>query len=240
MKYIIKFSKTGTICYTSHLDIMKVFKRSFKRAGISLAYSQGFNPHPKMGFAQPLSLGYSGLEEYIEFELAEKNISIADEQKMLKDLSDIMPQGLKLMEIKRADWLKKTLAAETVAASYLIEVALNKALELNGEMLWHEYMDRDEIIVLKKQKKKPEPVEVDIKSKIRNITFTPMRIEDGDAGEYMLYIDALLDSGSESNLSPELILSGIPGSLGLDFDRADVNIVRKKIIFSDKIDKYFQ
>lgn len=240
MKYIIKFSKTGTICYTSHLDIMKVFKRSFKRAGISLAYSQGFNPHPKMGFAQPLSLGYSGLEEYIEFELAEKNISIADEQKMLKDLSDIMPQGLNLMEIKRADWLKKTLAAETVAASYLIEVALNKALELNGEMLWHEYMDRDEIIVLKKQKKKPEPVEVDIKSKIRNITFTPMRIEDGDAGEYMLYIDALLDSGSESNLSPELILSGIPGSLGLDFDRADVNIVRKKIIFSDKIDKYFQ
>ena len=240
MKYIIKFSKTGTICYTSHLDIMKVFKRSFKRAGISLAYSQGFNPHPKMGFAQPLSLGYSGLEEYIEFELAEKNISIADEQKMLKDLSDIMPQGLKLMEIKRADWLKKTLAAETVAASYLIEVALNKALELNGEMLWHEYMDRDEIIVLKKQKKKPEPVEVDIKSKIRNITFTPMRIEDGDVGEYMLYIDALLDSGSESNLSPELILSGIPGSLGLDFDRADVNIVRKKIIFSDEIDKYFQ
>ena len=70
MKYIIDFSKTGTICYTSHLDIMKVFKRSFKRAGISIAYSQGFNPHPKMGFAQPLSLGYWGLEEYVEFETA--------------------------------------------------------------------------------------------------------------------------------------------------------------------------
>ncbi len=56
MKYIIEFSKTGTICYTSHLDIMKVFKRAFNRAGIRLAYSQGFNPHPKMGLAQPLSL----------------------------------------------------------------------------------------------------------------------------------------------------------------------------------------
>ena len=46
MKYVIRFQKTGVICYTSHLDIMKVFKRSFKRAGIRLAYSQGFNPHP--------------------------------------------------------------------------------------------------------------------------------------------------------------------------------------------------
>ena len=68
MKYVIRFQKTGVICYTSHLDIMKVFKRSFKRAGIRLAYSQGFNPHPKMGFAQPLSLGYESLDEYIEFE----------------------------------------------------------------------------------------------------------------------------------------------------------------------------
>ena len=68
MKYIIEFQKTGVICYTSHLDIMKVFKRAFKRADIALAYSQGFNPHPKMGFAQPLSLGYWSMQEYIEFE----------------------------------------------------------------------------------------------------------------------------------------------------------------------------
>ena len=71
-KYIIEFSKTGTICYTSHLDLMRIFKRVFKRTGIALAYSQGFNPHPKMGFAQPLSLGYWGMEEYIEFETAEE------------------------------------------------------------------------------------------------------------------------------------------------------------------------
>ena len=72
MKYVIRFQKTGVICYTSHLDIMKVFKRSFKRAGIRLAYSQGFNPHPKMGFAQPLSLGYESMDEYIEFETVDE------------------------------------------------------------------------------------------------------------------------------------------------------------------------
>ena len=58
-KYIVEFSKTGAMCYISHLDMMRLFNRLFKRADIRLAYSKGFNPHPKMGFAQPLSLGYS-------------------------------------------------------------------------------------------------------------------------------------------------------------------------------------
>ena len=66
-RYVITFSKMGTICYISHLDLMRMFRRTFKKAGIRLAYSQGFNPHPKMGFAQPLSLGYWGLREMMEF-----------------------------------------------------------------------------------------------------------------------------------------------------------------------------
>ena len=70
-KYAVGFSKTGTICYTSHLDIMRLFNCVIKRAGIKLAYSHGFNPHPKMVFAQPLSLGYTGLNEYIEIETTE-------------------------------------------------------------------------------------------------------------------------------------------------------------------------
>ena len=56
-RYVIKFSKEGNIRYISHLDLLRLFKRSFKRVGIKLQYSQGFNPHPKMSFAQPLSLG---------------------------------------------------------------------------------------------------------------------------------------------------------------------------------------
>ena len=57
-KYVLTFSKSGLIRFTSHLDMLRLFKRGFRRAGIELKYSQGFNPHPRMGFAQPLSLGY--------------------------------------------------------------------------------------------------------------------------------------------------------------------------------------
>ena len=70
-RYFMIFSKTGYIKYISHLDMLRLFKRAFKRTGIALEFSHGFNPHPKMGFAQPLSLGYTSLGEYIEFETVE-------------------------------------------------------------------------------------------------------------------------------------------------------------------------
>ena len=226
MKYVICFKKTGVICYTSHLDIMKVFKRSFKRAGIKLSYSQGFNPHPKMGFAQPLSLGYEGLDEYIEFETADdQGIS---SQEILKRLRAIMPEGLELLSIDEARH-PKTLAANTVAADYVIEIpypdgAATDSL-YDAKRLWHDYMDQKEIMVLKKQKKKKEPVLVDIRPKIREILFYP-----SDEG---IRVEATLDSGSESNLSPELVITTILERFGLDIPRSEIRVIRTKIHFKE-------
>ena len=67
-RYVIKFSKGGYAKYTSHLDLLRFFKRAFRKTGVDLKYSQGFNPHPKLSFAQPLSLGYLGDNELVEFE----------------------------------------------------------------------------------------------------------------------------------------------------------------------------
>ena len=173
MKYVIRFQKTGVTCYTSHLDIMKVFKRSFKRAGIRLAYSHGFNPHPRMGFAQPLSLGYESLDEYIEFEtvdIAEDGTHVDTDPKAILDkMRAMMPEGLELLSISEAVH-PKTLAANTVAADYTIMIPLpadgKGSLPDDAGSIWHTYMDRDEIITLKKQKKKKEPVPVNIRPKV--------------------------------------------------------------------------
>ncbi|MBR0127160.1 MAG: DUF2344 domain-containing protein [Firmicutes bacterium] len=239
MKYIIEFSKTGTICYTSHLDIMKVFKRSFKRAGISIAYSQGFNPHPKMGFAQPLSLGYWGLEEYVEFETAAADAAsepfAADE--MLQKLSAIMPEGLTLKRIIEAPWLRKTLAAETTAAEYMIQIpdVTGRTAELDGAAIYENFMNQEEILVLKKQKKKPEPVLVDIKSKIRSLQF--QKETDTAAKGQTLHIDCILDAGSESNLSPELLIEALVKRFGIETPRCDMDIARKRLYFKDETEQ---
>ena len=227
MKYIIEFSKTGIICYTSHLDIMKVFKRAFKRAGIDIAYSQGFNPHPKMGFAQPLSLGYWGLQEYVEFETAEREAGIAPEE-MLSALTAIMPEGLELKRIIEVPWLKKTLAAENIAAEYMIGIPVgsdSEMAEMADKDISGSYMGQEHIFALKKQKKKPKPVQIDIKPKIRDLSISRI---DGT-----LYINALLDSGSESNLSPELLITTFLEYYNIPIERSEINVARKRLIFKE-------
>ncbi|MBQ6496711.1 MAG: DUF2344 domain-containing protein [Firmicutes bacterium] len=226
MKYIIEFSKTGTICYTSHLDLLKVFKRAFKKAGIRIAYSQGFNPHPKMGFGQPLSLGYWGLEEYVEFETVAADPSEEEmtPQDMLSALSAIMPEGLELKRILEAPWLRKTLAAENIAAEHMIEIP---ALFGDADDIRARFLGQEQILVLKKQKKKQEPVQIDIKSKIRELRF--------HVAEGTTYIDAVLDSGSESNLSPELLINALTECFDLHVPRSEMNVARKRLIFKEQV-----
>jgi len=226
MKYVMRFQKTGVICYTSHLDIMKVFKRSFKRAGIPLAYSHGFNPHPKMGFAQPLSLGYESLDEYIEFETAQ-TVPEPDMQEILKRMQELMPDGLALLSIKEATH-HKTLAANTMAAEYTIEIPLPEVeLPADPHVLWHSYMDQDEIIAFKKQKKKKDPVAVNIRPKIRELAFFLPNAEE----ERILRVETCLDSGSDSNLSPELVITTILERFGLEVPRSRIRVTRTKLYF---------
>ena len=218
-KYAVGFSKTGTICYTSHLDIMRLFNRVIKRAGIKLAYSHGFNPHPKMVFAQPLSLGYTGLNEYIEIETTEDN----EPGYIAEKLSELMPPGLDIKGCERMAEGRKTLAAMTVAAEYMIEIPLAEPVDMSDGEIAELYMRQDRIITLKKQKKKKVPVEIDIKPMIRQLQVSQ---QDG-----LIVIDTVLDSGSISNLSPELLIKTFTERLGIDTDRSEMDVTRKQIFF---------
>ena len=239
-KFLIEFSKTGTICYTSHLDLMRMFKRAFKRAGIPLAYSQGFNPHPKMGFAQPLSLGYWGMAEYIEFEVRGADLSTKE---IIHRLEGILPEGIRMIRCLCIDGLRKTLASHTVAAEYMIEIPLvESALKCHdvegteggtscpsGDRIRHTYMDRNEIPAWKRQKKTKELKEIDIKPMIREIEFAV----NGDT----MYISTTLDSGSNSNLSPELVIASVVECFGLDVDRSNISVMRKRILFDEETEQ---
>ena len=63
------FEKTGNARYISHLDLMRVFQRAFKRAGLPLTHTQGFNPRPSVSIALPLSLGVESQCELLDFKL---------------------------------------------------------------------------------------------------------------------------------------------------------------------------
>ncbi len=63
------FEKTGNAIWISHLDLMRLFQRAFKRAGLPLTHTQGFNPRPSVSIALPLSVGVESCCELLEYEL---------------------------------------------------------------------------------------------------------------------------------------------------------------------------
>ena len=121
---------------------------------------------------------------------------------------------------------------------YMIEIPLKgqdhvffDANEENAaDKLYSEYMNREEIPAYKRQKKTKELKLIDIKPMIRDISFHI-------SGETM-YIKTLLDSGSSSNLSPELVIASVLELFRIETHRSEVSVVRKNLIFD--IDKYSQ
>ncbi len=224
-KYVIRFSKEGYICYTSHLDIMRLFQRAFKKAGIKLRYSQGYNPHPRMGFAQPLSLGYSSDCELIEFETEEE---IAPEE-IKERMNETMGESLEITGCKPFPEGMKKLAGAVESAVYLITIPLGKDADKAENINIKQFMDNDEITALKRQKKTKKMKEINIRPMIRKLDMCARDVD----GEKTLTLATELDAGSTSNLSPELLLTAFNDHFGLGADRAEIDIKRTAICFSN-------
>ena len=95
-KLRLLFAKTDRAVYISHLDLMHVLQRVFLRAGYQLKYSEGFNPHPVISIAVPLSVGASSVCELLDFTLLDEKIDFA---KLIDDLNASMPEGIRALEV---------------------------------------------------------------------------------------------------------------------------------------------
>ncbi len=220
-RYVIKFYKEGYIKYISHLDLLRLFKRSFKRVDIRLQYSHGFNPHPKMGFAQPLSLGYSSSSEYLEFD----TINPYPSEEIVERLNSVMPEGVGIISCEELPDSGKTLAALTDHADYEITIPIDSDFGQNLDELIEKYLSQDQISVLKHQRKSGKDVEIDI----RPMIFKVGAMVDNN----IITVTADIAAGSVANLSPELILTTFCEFAGISYDRAEVAIKRTEIYFTN-------
>ena len=120
MRIQITFSKQGPLRYTGHLDLHKLWERAARRAELPLAYSQGFHPQPKMNIASALPLGFSSRCELLDMRL-EQEIPLDG---LVEKLNNIMPEGIRVMDIKQADERAPALQTQVVSAMY--EVTLKE------------------------------------------------------------------------------------------------------------------
>lgn len=101
------FEKTGNAAYISHLDLMRLFQRSFKRAGLPLTHTKGYNPRPSVSIALPLSLGVESICELLDFDLEGERIP-GDE---IRDrLNQTLTEGVRVFEVYESGSKLKNLA----------------------------------------------------------------------------------------------------------------------------------
>lgn len=90
------FEKKGQAIYISHLDLMRVFQRAFKRAGLPLTHSQGFNPRPSVSIALPLSVGVESGCELLDFDLEGEKVPCGE----IRDrLNAALVEGVRVLEV---------------------------------------------------------------------------------------------------------------------------------------------
>jgi radical SAM-linked protein len=117
MRIRITFSKTGSLRYTGHLDLQTVWERTARRAGLSLAYTQGFHPGPRIQIASALPLGIAGTAEIVDLWLDTDPGNPSDTQSHVQAVS---PPGLTILKVETVDEHGPALQTQVVSAEYCI------------------------------------------------------------------------------------------------------------------------
>jgi radical SAM-linked protein len=112
----ITFAKTEAMRFIGHLDLHRAWERTFRRARLPLAYSQGFNPHPRLNLASALPLGFTSecevIDVWLEQDLTLEAVSAA--------LQPALPPGLQVLDIQVVDQHRPALQSELEASEFRI------------------------------------------------------------------------------------------------------------------------
>lgn len=190
------FTKEGAAKYISHLDLNRVMLRAVHQAKLPIWYTEGFNPHPFLTFALPLSLGYTGKRESMDMRLLE---DIPFDQ-MAASLNGCLPDGIHVFEITDA----KMKPAAIACADFEIKLSDDSGdmKELYRQIT--DFLTKEKILIEKKTKSGMK--EIDIKPDLGD--FHP------EPGDGCVFIRTRLPAGSARNLNPSLIVKAMEAALG--------------------------
>ena len=157
MRIIAAFQKNKEISYTSHLDVQRTLQRAFRRAELPLAYSKGFNPHPKLSFATALATGYTSDGEWFEVELDRP----IEPQAFIERVNPVLPDGMRVVEAFEADDSIDTLSKLIRAARYELTVHFDGAVaQQDVRSALDSIMGSEPVIVDKKTKSGIKPTDI--------------------------------------------------------------------------------
>ncbi|HAL17193.1 MAG TPA: hypothetical protein DCP32_10730 [Anaerolineaceae bacterium] len=118
MRCRITYRKTAPLRYTGNLDIQKIWERYLRRAGLPVAYSQGFHPQPRIQQACPLPLGFLSQAELADIYLDNDTLRPDD---ITRSLQAMPYPGIEIAAVEEIDLTEATLAGRVIATEYLAE-----------------------------------------------------------------------------------------------------------------------
>jgi len=143
----LKFSRGEELKFLSHLDLMRLWERALRRAGLPLAYSEGFTPHPQIALAAPLSVGVTSQAELMDVFLSRW----VPPQSFMAQVSEQLPSGVELLEVWPVGPKAPSLQSQTRFIEYRVEIKADQGREevelalqslLSAkELPWHHFRD---------------------------------------------------------------------------------------------------
>lgn len=189
-KVRVMYEKKGRAIYISHLDIMRTFQRVLTRAGIAVKHTEGFNPHPYISIALPLSLGYTGECEFLDMVITDD----MENDEIVSRMNATMPEGIEVVRV----YENARPVREIAYSEFEISLEYDNGFPLAVIKKLGELFAREEIILMKKSKR--GETETNIAPLIKAVS--------ASAEEGNVRIKATLAAGNTS-LNPEYIVKAI-------------------------------
>lgn len=202
------YKKDGAARYISHLDVNRVMTRALQHSKLPIWHTEGFNPHPFITFALPLSLGFRGVKESMDMRLLEE----VPEQEVISKLNQGLPQGIEVYKVTEPVMKPGKIAYGK------FDIKLSSDAKTPEELFFmlRSLLAQDTIEVEKHGKKGVKLI--DIKPQLGDYTLE--KLED------CVQLVITLPAGSVNNVNPSLLVAALENSnnteVYADITRLDV------------------
>ncbi len=217
-----RYEKKGRVKYLGHLEMIKVFERAFRRIEIPLKYTEGFNPHPKMSFALPSSVGFSSMGEYIDVELTE---ALAIDE-FIEKINLSLPDGLNVIAGGYVNIKAKSLMSLVDYSEFKIDFPFDEVKNKDSILQLGKILESGPIPA-QKRTKSGKIVEKNLKDDIHDCEIVNFE-------NNQIVLKVLLSAGSRGNLNPLFLLKGLGEKTGWDIDPRKVNVFRIDLLSNDE------
>lgn len=204
MKVRIQYARHGVMKFIGHLDMMRYFQKSMRRAEIDIAYSGGFSPHQIMSFASPLGVGMESESEYMDIEINSHQGGRA----MRDALNAVMVPGMEILSVRALPQGAQNAMASVAAAGYLVSFRTGKPAFVTAETL-RRFYEKEQIPFVKQTKK--QQLTMDLKPAIYELSYRSMGNEDmadssaiTEAANDVIYM--LVNASSSGNIKPVMVM----------------------------------